>query len=47
MIKSLYTEITSKIRCLLGGNYMKKGFLSVLLTLGMVLTDAANNGICG
>ena len=37
MIKSLYTEITSKIRCLLGGNYMKKGFLSVLLTLGMVL----------
>ena len=37
MIKSLYTEITSKIRCLLGGNYMKKRFLSVLLTLFMVL----------
>ena len=37
MIKSLYTEITSKIRWSLGGNYMKKGFLSVLLTLGMVL----------
>lgn len=37
MIKSLYTEITSKIRCLLGGNYMKKGFLSVLLTLFMML----------
>ena len=55
MIKSLYTEITSKIRCLLGGNYMKKGFLSVLLTVGMMLimlpttayADSSYCDICG
>ena len=52
MIKSLYTEITSKIRCLLGGNYMKKGFLSALLTLFMVLmmlptTAYAGKAYCG
>ena len=50
MIKSSYTEITSKIRCLLGGNYMKKGFLSVLLTLCMVMllptTAYADTGWC-
>ena len=55
MIKSLYTEITSKIRCLLGGNYMKKRFLIVLLTLFMVLmmlpttayADKSYCAICG
>lgn len=55
MIKSSYTEITNKIRCLLGGNYMKKRFLSVLLTLFMVLmmlpttayADTAYCDICG
>ena len=33
MIKSLYTEITSKIRCLLGGNYCYRGRKQHILVL--------------